>query len=130
MHKWLRKLIFKETKQIYNSKEVKSTSQAELNTFVPESEALPPSFGISVVVVSAMHKQTIIHFMLNYHIWKLSLDVWGPWSFPWHYRFTFRNIHVLMPSTTNQKLKDKMQKNLGQKINVMSSPDVAVVVVV
>ena len=68
MHKLLRKLIFKETKQIYNSKEVKSTSQAELNAFVPESEALPPSFGISVVVVSAMHKQTIIHFMLNYHI--------------------------------------------------------------
>ena len=64
----LSKLIFTETKQIYNSKEVKSTSQAELNTFVPESEALPPSFGISVVVVSAMHKQTIIHFMLNYHI--------------------------------------------------------------
>ena len=60
MHKLLSKLILTETKQIYNFKEGKSTSQEELhvNAFVPESEALPPSFGISVVVVSAMHKQT------------------------------------------------------------------------
>ena len=56
IHKLVSKLVFTEGKHIYNSKGVKSTSQAELNRFVPESGALPSSLGVSVVVVSAIHK--------------------------------------------------------------------------